>query len=473
MLKNLCPCLLLYYALENCNDPLCFYLFSFIDLVHALSNIKSYKTGFQYMTNKRFLILAPYFFPYQNPRSRRVYRLLELMDKKGFVVDVVCSKRSEQPPQFSENIKIYPCGNNSIKEKFSSLSGIVPAAKSGTKQRVSFKEFAKKINALVLKSIYWPDDSFIWIKHAKKQAEQLCQNNTYDALISFSLPYASSVVAEYLIEKHPNIKWINDIGDPLAFQENKLINNSFLYEKRNQRTERRILNKADLNILTNKGLKRIYEEALSVASNKFAIVGPFNQVGQPVLKKSATTPLRFLYMGSFYPILRSPKRLRDLFLNILDQNKDIAVEFHLLGLSNKKDINVFLEHPKLKDKIHIQSFLEQKETTETIQNSHFLINISNRSVHQLPSKCADYIASCLPIINIYEFEKDVSARYLAPYPLVFNYNSLKTDVKQTRALGNFIELNKDQTVDPDISEKILEQSNPAYMLKLILMLLKQ
>ena len=425
------------------------------------------------MTNKRFLILAPYFFPYQNPRSRRVYRLLELMDKKGFVVDVVCSKRSEQPPKFSENIKIYPCGNNSLKEKFSSLSGIVPPANNGTKQKVSFKAFAKKINALVLKSIYWPDDSFIWIKHAKKQAEQLCQNNSYDALISFSLPYASSIVAEYLIEKHPSIKWVNDIGDPLAFQENKLINNTLLYEKRNQRTEERVLNKADLNIITNEGLKGVYKEALSIASSKLAIVGPFNQVGQPVLKKSVATPLRFLYMGSFYPMLRSPKRLRDLFLNILDQSKDIAVEFHLLGLSSKKDINVFLEHPKLKDKIHIQPFLSQEKTTETIQKSHFLINISNRSVHQLPSKCADYIASCLPIINIYEFGKDVSASYLAPYPLVFNYNSLKTDVKQTHALGNFIKLNKDQTVDPDVSEKILEQSKPAYMLQLILKLLKQ
>ena len=441
--------------------------------MHALSNIKSYKTGFQYMTNKRFLILAPYFFPYQNPRSRRVYRLLELMDQKGYVVDVVCSKRSEHPPQFSENIQIYPCGNNSLKEKFSSLSGIVPSANKETKQRSSFKQFAKRINALVLKSIYWPDDSFIWIKHAKKQAEQLCQNKSYDALISFSLPYASNIVAEYLIEKHPSIKWINDIGDPLAFQENNLINNTLLYEKRNQRTERRILKKADLNILTNAGLKRIYEEALSIASSKFAVVGPFNQVGQPVLKKSAVLPLKFLYMGSFYPRLRSPKRLRDLFLNILDQNKEIAVEFHLLGLSNKKDIKVFLEHPKLKDKIHIQSFLGQKETTDTIQNCHFLINISNRSVHQLPSKCADYVASCLPIINVYEFEEDVSARYLAQYPLVFNYNSLKTDVKQTHALSSFIELNKDQTVDPGVSKKILEQSNPTYMLQLILKLLKQ
>ncbi len=422
------------------------------------------------MTNKRFLILAPYFFPYQNPRARRVLKLLEHLDKKGFKTDVVCSSRSLKPNYLSDNIKIHPCGFNSIKEKFSKLSGIPSSKKDPSSIGSKLKSVAKGLNGVFLKSFYWPDDSFVWMKKAKATCFKLSENNSYDAIICFSLPYASLIIGEQLKDAYPNILWINDIGDPLAFQSKNLINNTWLYEKQNQKTEQRILNKANLNIVTNEGLKRIYQQKLKIQEDQLKVVGPFNQVGFPVKEQAADKAFSFLYLGTFYAKLRSPKRLKLMFKDILKQFPNRNPKLWIAGPIKSEEAKLFQSDPSLKDHVTIYPFLNKEDTQDLIQKSRFLINISNLSEHQLPSKCADYVASGLPIINVYEFEKDVSASYLAPYPLVFNYNSLKKGVKQTRALGNFIELYKDKTVNPNVSEKILEKSKPAYMLQLILKL---
>lgn len=419
------------------------------------------------MTNKRFLILAPYFFPYQNPRARRVLKLLEQMDKSGLKVDVVCSLRSEKPTYLSENIKIHPCGFNSIKEKFSSLSGIPSKKNNSSNISSRLKSIVRNLNTLFLKSLYWPDDSFVWKKRGSSKTHQLFKKYKYDAIICFSFPYTSLLIGETIKKSYPDTVWINDIGDPLAFQHKSLFNNNWLYEKKNHRTEQRILNGADLNIITNESLKRIYERKLNIQSKKLRVVGPFNQVAYPITKKKVNKPVSFLYLGTFYSELRSPLRLMILFKEILNQVQNKDIHFFIAGPLRSEEIKIFQSDPTINDCLTIYPFLDKKETQTLIEKSSFLVNISNLSEHQLPSKCADYIASCLPIINVYELEQDVSKSYLKKHPLVYNYNSSLSSEDQKHSLRSFIEKNENKSIPEKLSSEILKESSPEYMFECI------
>ena len=425
------------------------------------------------MTNKRFLILAPYFFPYQNPRARRVLKLLEQIDKKGFKADVVCSSRSLNPNYLSENIEIYPCGFNSIKEKFSSLSGIPSPKNDSSSIGSKIKSVAKDLNGVFLKSFYWPDDSFVWIKKAKATCFKLIESQSYDAIICFSLPYVSLMVGEQVKAAFPNILWINDIGDPLAFQSKNLINNTWLYENRNQKAEQRILNKANLNIVTNEGLKRIYQQKFKIQEDQLKVVGPFNQVGFPINEQAADKAFSFLYLGTFYTKLRSPKRLILMFKDILKQFPDRNPQLWIAGPIKAEEAKLFQSDPSLKDHVTIYPFLNKEDTQDLIQKSRFLVNISNLSKHQLPSKCADYIASCLPIINVFELENDVSSAYLKRHPMVFNYNSSLVNANQTVKLKGFIDEHNNKLIQQDLSKDLLSNSSPEYLLQCIMNLWKR
>ena len=425
------------------------------------------------MTNKRFLILAPYFFPYQNPRARRVLKLLEHLDKKGFKTDVVCSSRSLKPNYLSDNIKIHPCGFNSIKEKFSKLSGIPSSKKDPSSIGSKLKSVAKGLNGVFLKSFYWPDDSFVWMKKAKATCFKLSENNSYDAIICFSLPYASLIIGEQLKDAYPNILWINDIGDPLAFQSKNLINNTWLYEKQNQKTEQRILNKANLNIVTNEGLKRIYQQKLKIQEDQLKVVGPFNQVGYPAKEQAVDKAFSFLYLGTFYAKLRSPKRLKLMFKDILKQFPNRNPKLWIAGPIKSEEAKLFQSDPSLKDHVTIYPFLNKEDTQDLIQKSRFLINISNLSEHQLPSKCADYVASGLPIINVFELENDVSSAYLKEHPMVFKYNSSLVNANQTVKMKGFIDEHNNKLIQQELSKDLLSNSSPEYLLQCIMNLWKR
>ena len=230
---------------------------------------------------------------------------------------------------------------------------------------------------------------------------------------------------------------------------------------------------ADLNILTNESLKQVYERKLYIQSEKLKVVGPFNQVAKPITEQKVNKTLSFLYLGTFYSKLRSPLRLMTLFKEVLNhfQNKDL--HFYIAGPLRSEEKKLFQSDPTINDCLTIYPFLNKKETQTLIEKSSFLINISNLSEHQLPSKCADYIASCLPIINVFELEQDVSKSYLKTHPLVYNYNSSLNSEDQKHSLKSFIEKNENRLIPEKLSVEILKESSPEYMFECIMNLWKR
>ena len=422
----------------------------------------------------RFLIIAPYFFPYQNPRAKRIAVFLEALDKEGFKADIISSATAIKLASYSENIRVYAKGYNSTKEYlFKSNNSINPNSKnldSSKSNSPKIKRLAKSFNELFVKSLYWPDDAFMWIPTAKKVAHKLCEEHRYDFMLSFSLPFSAQLVAESIKDKYPHLKWITDIGDPLSFQQHSPINNPLLYKKKNKRAETRILKKANLNIITNIGQKKLYMNAYKIKASKLSVVGPL-QTGYIITgKKEIKHKISILYIGSFYKKLRSPKLIIKPFEALLKKYPEYKsiLQLNIAGNLDTDQIQLFRSSPELNGICSILPFQDQKEMEKLLYQSDFVINLGNRSNHQLPSKCTDYIRSRRPIINIIQSEEDPSKRFFQEYPLLLNLSFYESAKTQSNQLKSFIDEHKVDLVNTALAQKLLSKHSGRYLLDTIL-----
>lgn len=419
------------------------------------------------MTNKNLLILAPYFFPYENPRSRRVLKVVETLDEAGFYIHIVCSKVAQKPPQLSERVSIYPVGFNAPKERF-----FQPEPANNPQDRSAsnspWMARLKQINHLILKSIYWPDDSFTWVKDSYEKAEEIVQKYNIYAVLSFSLPFASILTGLKLKRNHPSLQWITDIGDPLNFQVDNPMNNTWFYNNKNKQVEKQALITADLNIVTNLGLQEKYISELQIPENKLAVVGPFNQIGQRVIKSKNTESIHLLFMGSFYPKIRRAQVLLQHLENLVLGSPNTQFQITLAGNLNHSDTKLFKNNPLIGKITELKPYQDIANSQKLIQEADFLINLNNTTSFQLPSKCADYLASGLPIINITQHTDDPSIIYFKNYPFCFHVTSQTS----TKELVQFIRTNKGQLASEHTIESCLKESNPVYYKTLIVDVLK-
>ena len=162
-----------------------------------------------------------------------------------------------------------------------------------------------------------------------------------------------------------------------------------------------------------------------------------------------------------------------MFKDILKQFPDRNPQLWIAGPIKAEEAKLFQSDPSLKDRVTLYPFLNVEDTKDLIQKSRFLVNISNLSEHQLPSKCADYIASCLPIINVFELENDVSSAYLKGHSMVFNYNSSLVNADQTNKLKAYIDEHNNKLIQQDLSKDLLSNSSPECLLQCIMNLWKR
>ena len=227
--------------------------------------------------------------------------------------------------------------------------------------------------------------------------------------------------------------------------------------------EQQALMAADLNIVTNPGLREKYSSELQIPKNKLTVVGPFNQIGQRVTKSKNTESVHLLFMGSFYPKIRRAQVLLQHLEKLVLESLNIQYQITLAGNLNHSDTKLFKNSPLICKIIQLKPYQDIVNSQKLIQEADFLINLNNTTSFQLPSKCADYLASGLPIINITQHTDDPSIIYFKNYPLCFHVTSQTS----TKELVQFIRTNKGQLASEHTIESCLKESNPVYYKTLI------
>ncbi|MBU0985275.1 MAG: hypothetical protein KKA42_15480, partial [candidate division Zixibacteria bacterium] len=91
-------------------------------------------------------------------------------------------------------------------------------------------------------------------------------------------------------------------------------------------------------------------------------------------------------------------------------------ELHFVGaVGDCGDIfDLFAEY--LGTSIFLHGLRKRPEVVRAMQDADILVNISNQSMHQLPSKVVEYVWTGKPLLNLTTVAKDTTSEFLAAYP---------------------------------------------------------
>jgi hypothetical protein len=285
------------------------------------------------------------------------------------------------------------------------------------------QQLMQGFNDYIWKKIYFPDDSCIWYFSALRKATQLIENQEIDTIISSALPFSAHLIGLRLKKKFPHLTWIADTGDPFAFQTEAPLNNHFLYRKLNVAVEKKVLQQADFVTVTTANTKKRYVDFFQDFEDKIRVIPPlmtdYSVVKNVIVEGESKDKIKLGYLGKFYKILREPRLLTDFLTQLFAKYPDLQdkIEVHIFG-----DIfPYFLPELAAFPQVKIHGLIPRESTATAMQKMDILLNISNLTNYQLPSKAPDYLQSGKPIFNIYSDDADEFKSFFHDYPLIFNY----------------------------------------------------
>ena len=112
------------------------------------------------------------------------------------------------------------------------------------------------------------------------------------------------------------------------------------------------------------------------------------ETGDPFLKGNRK---KLLVVGTLYKKIRNPVFLLRLFDEILKTDTGENVELHFMGAVN--ECRTFFEAYQeiIGDKIILHGLCKRDDVVKAMSEADILVNISNRTCFQLPSKLVEYV----------------------------------------------------------------------------------
>ena len=410
----------------------------------------------------RLLIIAPYYYPYINPRAFRWTAIAEQWaNQEGIEVHVVCSKRNEWPNYSMHNgVHIHRVGYNSLKEVFYNFTQTRKRRGEALQKSGELKPKAGWLSKSLLwlnehlwKPFYWPDDASIWIRSARRKSLQLASQLDFQGIISVSLPFSAHLVALSVHKKYPGLPWIQDIGDPFSLQSLHPLNNTTIYAAKNSRWERYLLKKANKVAVTNPGMVEAYTKFEPALRDRLEVIPPVSSFPSDIKKlneQNDKDEIHLGYFGSFFKGIREPGPLLHFFETFAKMEDTVGSKLHLhfFGDIFENFLPVFKQYPGLAGKIKLYGLLSREQVFQWMHKMDILVNIGNKSSFQLPSKSADYLASGKPILNFRQIQADTTSDFFKAHPLFLNL-SLDPSPDQIKLAKRFIQNQAGKQVDPN------------------------
>lgn len=375
----------------------------------------------------RILIITAWYAPFIHPRAYRWTRLAEYWAEQGEEVHVLCA-RPQGLPAFAEEkgVHVHRVGFDSLKE----LVYAVTRNRTG-RGRVGVGVRAPSRLARLLgwfyttvwKNLYFPDDACLWYFPARRALLQLQSRYAFDRVISVSLPFTGHMLGHYLKRRHPEIRWLADIGDPYTIQAAPVVNPR-LYGRLARKWESRVLREADAVAVTHRGAVRAYQYVFGALAEKIAVIPPISTplpaIGNAAGFEEKDRPPGVLHLG-YFGALYAPVRTPDGFLRLLDDTfrvqPDLAnrIRVHFFGEIFPEFYNVLSRHPC----IRLHGLQSRATVAAAMQSMDLLVNIGNTTTYQLPSKSADYLAAGKPVLHLSYVADDPFVDFWGDHPGLF------------------------------------------------------
>lgn len=253
-----------------------------------------------------------------------------------------------------------------------------------------------------------------------------------DLIVSVSYPFFNHVILNKL--KKINALRVNLYFDPFYNNEQYgLKSNKFL-----MRFEERIISSSDFILLPdfilsdyNNGDFNIRKESL--IQFQLPLIDDNDRCESPSQTKELEK-IDCLYLGTLYEDIRNPEYMFRLW-SVISSHKI------LLTCKGKKMGNFAPDYfknweKKLSQKLNLGNEISYEEAKELMQKAKVLVNISNKTINQMPSKIIEYINTGKPIINFYKNSEALDVKLIDKYPLGLN---IKEDFENINSNSKIVE----------------------------------
>lgn len=322
----------------------------------------------------RIVILSGTMYPHISARSFRTTELAKGFAKMGHDVSLYTILGNYDYTQMEKD-----CPNLHIKTMGRSHFGN-PDSDGKLKKTI----LQKALTRLFYNVIDYPRCEFFF-----KAIKVLEEIECFDYLITIAHPYGVHWGAAYYKKKHfDKLKfkfWASDCGDP--FMGNPHTKRWRLFQEPIEKFWGRMTDR--IVIPVDKGREAYYPEV----RNKICVIPQsvdFDSFELDVYHKNSVTT--FFYSGAVYPKMRDPRK----FLEYLS-----VVDFDFKFIVYVPSESIFGDYKeKLGEKLEIHSYIPRVDLVKVMSSMDFLVNFSNNSGVQTPSKLIDYSISKRPILNI-------------------------------------------------------------------------
>lgn len=330
---------------------------------------------------KRIAIVTASFAPVSTPRANRATELAKEFARQGYeVVVYTCTSISDKEDYIPEydNLKVI---NLNVRRISLSIRHNTSNMRSPIVDRT----------LIYIRRIVYYFSLGTWLIYLFGLIRNLKVTEKYDMLISIGLPFTIHWGVAVGMARHKFADCsVADYGDPFS-KGNKNLKCAFYFRL----VEKWVINKFDyitiptLNALdTYRWLKD--DDHIKVIPQGFN----FSEIK---LRKYVPNKLpTFMYAGIFYSDIRNPKKLFEFLLSL-----SFDFRFYIYTVKGLQDsyscITPYVN--RFGNKLIVMDSIPRLDLIEQLSSADFLINLSNNTSNQIPSKLIDYALANRPIFS--------------------------------------------------------------------------
>lgn len=408
-------------------------------------------------------IISKEFWPTSNGTVTCISNIINEL-KKEYNIDIFCSNplklRSEVI--YQDNIRIFEYGS------IFNIYYIYVEKIKNFDRAIIVSKFLNHISKILyyLFGIHSINTERNWRKVWRRIINVINNNNT-EYILSISMPFSNASIASMIKRKNSKIQvghiFFDLFADNPVLCDNDIKKNLYisrLYE------ENQWLTYSDKIFIT-KEMFYSYEKNHKHLLEKIQIIGlpmiyKINSHNNNIDNNKKDNRIIITYTGQFYLKIRNSFNLLKLIEKITTINDDLY--FQIYGGSFDIDEKIIIERKK----IIFYGNVSKNEVLVALNNADILINISNTSTTQIPSKIYEYISTGKPIINLYSIDNDLCKKILDSYPLSISIKYLELENDESiRKINTFIIQNRTKKVSFDIISKDYIENTPSYVTSII------
>lgn len=341
---------------------------------------------------KKLLLISYYFPPCGGAGVQRWLRILKYLAKKDWQITVLTTRDGDYPiidksleEKIPAEITVHRCKTPIFGKLYQKVTNDKQGLPYGTLNTRTNDNFWKKFLYWVRINIIIPDARVIWNRYAFKEAQALLKKQDFDLVLTSSPPHSTQLIGLKLKRKY-NVKWVTDFRDPWAdIYYLKLARQNILSYKINKFLERKVIRKADLNLIVSDHINAELPEG-----NKITFTNSYDPEDFPLESRQESAKFRIKYIGKLTEA-QDVNLIIQALNNLPQLHNDIEVTF--VGTYQENPFNT--SYPIL-----IKNFLPHQEAIAEMINSDLLILLINnypQNKGMLTTKLFEYLGSNVPI----------------------------------------------------------------------------